>query len=281
MEKNYRAELTGVFGCPVDENPTAIMQEAAFQAKNLNWRYLILLVEPAALHTAFEGMRAMHFGGINLTVPHKVEAMKYVDELSDKAKLIGAINTVVNRNGVLYGDNTDGAGFVEGMRKNGITLNGKTAVVLGAGGASRAICVECALAGCARILLFNRTLKKAEEIAAAVNQNTACKAEAFLWEPGLRIPQCDILINATSIGLYPDPSAPDIRYEDITPDMVVQDIIPNPAITPFLHKAKARGAKVYDGLSMLVEQGAIGFKLWTGEDGPTDVMYAALEKEFS
>ncbi len=281
MEKNYRAELTGVFGCPVDENPTAIMQEAAFQAKNLNWRYLILLVEPAALHTAFEGMRAMHFGGINLTVPHKVEAMKYVDELSDKAKLIGAINTVVNRNGVLYGDNTDGAGFVEGMRKNGITLIGKTAVVLGAGGASRAICVECALAGCARILLFNRTLKKAEEIAAVVNQNTACKAEAFLWEPGLRIPQCDILINATSIGLYPDPSAPDIRYEDITPDMVVQDIIPNPANTPFLQKAKARGAKVYDGLSMLVEQGAIGFKLWTGEDAPTDVMYAALEKEFS
>ncbi len=281
MEKSYRAELTGVFGCPVDENPTGIMQEAAFQAKNLNWRYLNLLVEPAALKAAFEGLRAMRFGGVNLTVPHKVEAMKYVDELSDKAKLIGAINTVVNRDGILYGDNTDGAGFVEGMRKKGVHLNGKTAVILGAGGASRAISVECALAGCARVLLFNRTLKKAEEIAAIVNQNTACKAAAFLWEPGLRIPKCDILINATSIGLYPDPNAPDIRYEDITPNMIVQDIIPNPANTPFLQKAKARGATTYDGLSMLVEQGAIGFKLWTGEDAPTDVMYAALEKEFS
>lgn len=281
MEKNYRAQLTGVFGCPVDENPTGIMQEAAFQAKNLNWRYLNLLVEPGQLKAAFEGLRAMHFGGINLTVPHKVEAMKYVDELSDKARLIGAINTVANRNGILFGDNTDGAGFVEGMRKQGVSLEGKTAVILGAGGASRAISVECALAGCARILIFNRTLSKAEEIAAVVNQNTACKAEAFVWEPGLRIPNCDILINATSIGLYPDPNAPDICYEDITPDMIVQDIIPNPANTLFLQKAKARGAVTYDGLSMLVEQGAIGFKLWTGEDAPTDVMYAALEKEFA
>lgn len=281
MEKNYRAELTGVFGCPVDENPSGIMQEAAFQAKNLNWRYLNLLVEPAQLKAAFEGLRAMRFGGVNLTVPHKVEAMKYVDELSDKAKLIGAINTVANRDGVLYGDNTDGAGFVEGMRKKGVSLSGKTAVILGAGGASRAISVECALAGCARILIYNRTLYKAEEIAVVVNQNTACKAEAFVWEPGLRIPKCDILINATSIGLYPDPSVPDICYEDITPDMIVQDIIPNPANTLFLQKAKARGAVTYDGLSMLVEQGAIGFKLWTGEDAPTDVMYAALEKEFA
>ncbi len=281
MAKHYRVKLTGVFGNPIDENPTVVMQEAAFAAKGLNWRYVNFLVEPAGLKAAFEGMRAMHFYGINLTVPHKVEAMQYVDELSEKAKLIGAINTVVNRDGVLYGDNTDGAGFVEGMRKKGIGLAGKTAVVLGAGGASRAICVECALAGCARILLFNRTLSKAEEIAAVVNQNSGCKAEAVLWEKGLRIPQCDLLINATSIGLYPDPSAPGIRYEDITPGMIVQDIIPNPADTPFLQKARAQGAVTYDGLSMLVEQGAIGFKLWTGEDAPTDVMYAALEREFA
>ena len=281
MTKNYRVKLTGVFGSPIDENPTVVMQEAAFAAQGLNWRYVNFLVEPAGLKAAFEGLRAMQFGGINLTVPHKVEAMKYVDELSDKAKLIGAINTVVNRDGVLYGDNTDGAGFVEGMKKKGISLNGKTAVILGAGGASRASSVECALAGCSRILIVNRTLSKADEIATVVNKNTACKAEALQWETGFRIPQCDILINATSIGLYPDPNAPDICYEDIIPDMIVQDIIPNPANTLFLQKAKAQGATTYDGLSMLVEQGAIGFKLWTGEDAPTDVMYAALEREFA
>lgn len=281
MAKHYRVKLTGVFGSPIDENPTVVMQEAAFAAKGLNWRYVNFLVEPAGLKAAFEGMRAMRFGGINLTVPHKVDAMQYVDELSEKAKLIGAINTVVNRGGVLYGDNTDGAGFVEGMQKKGVNLAGKTAVVLGAGGASRAICVECALAGCVRILLFNRTLSKAKEIATVVNQNSGCKAEAALWEPGLRIPKCDILINATSIGLYPDPNAPDIRYEDITPGMIVQDIIPNPSDTPFLQKARQQGAVTYDGLSMLVEQGAIGFKLWTGKDAPVDVMYAALEREFA
>lgn len=279
MAKNYRAQLVGVFGWPVDENPTVVMQEAAFKALGLHWRYLNLLVAPEDLADAFLGLRAMHFTGINLTTPHKVAAMQYVDELTDKAKLIGAINTVAVQGGRLLGDNTDGAGFVQGLARQGISLAGKTLTVLGAGGAARAICVECALAGASAITLINRDLAKAQAVAAIVNENTSCRATALPWQGTVSIPPCHILVNATSVGLYPDPAAPAIRYEDITSDMLVQDIIPNPAQTLFLDKAAARGARCFNGLSMLVEQGAIGFALWTGQSAPTNVMYKALLQE--
>jgi shikimate dehydrogenase len=281
MAKNYRSELTGVFGYPVDENPSILMEEAAFKAMNLNWRYITMLVKPADLAAAFAALRALHFAGVNLTIPHKVEALKYMDELSEKAKLIGAVNTVVNRDGRLCGENTDGAGFVQSIQKQDVRLKGTSIVVLGAGGASRAICVECALAGAGRLTIFNRTPGKAGEIASVVNKNTACEARPAEWQGTAHIPSCSILINATSIGLYPDTACPDIYYEDIRSPMIVQDIIPNPAETEFLRRAKARGAKTCDGLSMLVEQGAIGFKLWTGQDAPTAAMYEALSKEFA
>lgn len=279
MSKNYRTEFVGVFGWPVDENPTVVMQEAAFKALGLPWRYLNLLVAPQDLAAAFAGLRAMHFAGVNLTIPHKVAAMQYVDELTEKAKLIGAINTVAVQNGRLLGDNTDGAGFVQGLARQGVSLTGKTLTVLGAGGASRAICVESALAGAAAITIINRDVSKAQTIADIINKNIACTASVQPWQGTASIPACNILINATSVGLHPDASAPDINYEDITSEMIVQDIIPNPAQTPFLNNAAAKGARCFNGLAMLVQQGAIGFKLWTGQDAPIDVMYEALEKE--
>jgi shikimate dehydrogenase len=141
MSKNYRAQLTGVFGCPVDENPTIVLQEAAFRAAGLDFRYLTLLVRPEDLADAFRGLRAMNFRGINLTVPHKVEALKYVDELSQEVRLIGATNTIVNEAGKLVAYNTDGKGFVTGIQKRNVDLNGKRVTMLGAGGAARAIAV--------------------------------------------------------------------------------------------------------------------------------------------
>ncbi|MEF9974574.1 MAG: shikimate dehydrogenase [Clostridia bacterium] len=279
MEKNYRAQLLGVLGCPVDENPTVVMQEAAFREDGLNWRYLNLLVKPNDLADAFKGLRAMNFAGINLTVPHKVEALKYVDEVSQEVALIGATNTVVNKNGRLVAYNTDGKGFVEGIRKRGVDLAGKHIVLLGAGGAARAICVECALAGAGEIILINRNIERGEGLASLINEKTECRASFIPWNGTAEIPRCDILINATSIGLYPDENCPDINYDAITADMIVQDVIPNPADTLFLRNARARGATTFDGLSMLVYQGAIGYKLWTGREAPVAVMLAALEKE--
>lgn len=277
MEKNFRAELVGVFGCPVDENPTILMQEAAFGAAGLNWRYLTLLVKPEDLYEAFRGMRAMNFRGINLTVPHKIEALKYVDEQHEEVKLIGATNTVVNREGKLHAYNTDGKGFTEGMKQRGVSLAGKRVCLLGAGGAARAIAVECALDGVSEIIIINRDVEKGEALAGLINEKTECVASFIPWIGTASIPAVDMLVNATTVGLYPDAGCPDIAYEEITPDLIVQDVIPNPADTLFLQKARARGAKTFDGLSMLVYQGAIGFKLWTGLDVPVDVMKRALE----
>lgn len=277
--KNYRAQLTGVFGCPVDENPTIVLQEAAFRAAGLDFRYLTLLVRPEDLADAFRGLRAMNFRGINLTVPHKVAALQYVDELSREVQLIGATNTVVNDGGRLIAYNTDGKGFVKGIEKAGVCLAGKRVAMLGAGGAARAIAVECALAGVEAMTIINRDPAKGESLTALLNEKTACKAQFVRWEGTARVPDCDILINATSVGLYPDPSCPDIRYEDIHPGMIVQDVIPNPADTLFLKKARQRGATALDGLNMLVYQGAIGFKLWTGVDADEGVMRRALEAE--
>ncbi len=277
--KNYRAQLTGVFGCPVDENPTIILQEAAFRAAGLDYRYLTLYVKPEDLADAFRGLKAMNFRGINLTVPHKVAALQYADELSREVQLIGATNTIVNDGGRLIAYNTDGKGFVKGIEKAGVRLPGKRVAMLGAGGAARAIAVECALAGVEAMTIINRDPSKGEALAALLNEKTSCWAEFVRWEGTARIPACDILINATSVGLYPDPGCPFIRYEDIQPGMIVQDVIPNPADTLFLKKARQQGATALDGLNMLVYQGAIGFKLWTGEEADEGVMRRALEAE--
>ena len=279
MAKNYRAQLTGVFGCPVDENPTIVLQEAAFRAAGLDYRYLTLLVRPEDLEDAFRGMRAMNFRGINLTVPHKVAALKYVDHLSEEVRLIGATNTIVNDGGALTAYNTDGKGFVTGIETQGVRLEGKRVAMLGAGGAARAIAVECALAGVREMTIINRDESRGQDLCRLLNEKTACRAVFARWQGTAGVPDCDILINATAVGLYPDPSCPNIRYEDIRPGMIVQDVIPNPADTLFLKKARARGAAALDGLGMLVYQGAIGFKLWTGEDAPIDVMRRALERE--
>lgn len=279
--KNYRACLTGAFGCPIDENPGVVMMNAAYQAAGLNYRYINFLVQDGCLKDALNGIRAMNFEGVNLTVPHKVEALQYVDELSESVQLIGATNTIVNKNGKLVAYNTDGQGFVEGMAKNNISLQGKRLVILGAGGASRAIAAECALAGAAAITIINRNEERGLSIVEMVSKNTACRCEYRKWTGKIPIPDCDILINATTIGLFPDESMPDIDYSTIRPSMIVQDIIPNPAKTPFLKKAASLGAATYDGLSMLVYQGAIAFQLWTGVTPDTQAMIDALAAEQS
>lgn len=277
---NYRSRLVGVFGYPVDENPSVIMNEAAFKAAGLDWRYITMKVAPRQLADAMAGLRAMNFDGVNLTIPHKISVMKYLDDVSSAARLIGAVNIVVNRDGKLWGDNTDGKGLIHSFDAAGMPVKGKRLVVLGAGGAARAICVEAAMAECASVHIIARKAEKAREIQQIIIDNTGAKSSTQLWQGAAPIPPCDILVNATSVGLYPDESRPDIRYDDITPDMFVQDVIPNPADTPFLKEAARRKARTGDGLSMLVAQGAIGFQLWTGHEAPVDVMTQSLREAF-
>jgi shikimate dehydrogenase len=280
---NYKAELVGVFGHPVAENPTILMQESAFQALNLNWRYLTIEVYPEDLAAAVRGLRAFNMQGINLTIPHKVEILKYLDEVAPDAQLMGAVNTVRREGQRLIGENTDGKGFLRSLREEaGLDPAGKRVVVLGAGGAARAITVEVALASAAQITVVNRTPARGQALVDLLNERTSTTAVFKPWQGDYALPDdTDILVNATSIGLYPDVAAkPALDYERITANMTVCDVIPNPPRTPFFQEAEAQGARTLDGLGMLVYQGAIAFKMWTGQDAPIDVMRQALAQAF-
>lgn len=283
MEKNYRAELVGVLGDPVDGNPTGVMEEAGFEHAGLNWRYITVKVLPDALDDAMAGVRAFNMRGVNLTMPHKINVLKHMDALSEAARVIGAVNTVVCRpDGTLFGENTDGKGFVQSLRDAGVPLEGKAVCLLGAGGAARSIGVECALAGAAKVAVVNRNAGRGEALAGVINANTRARAEFIPWVGSARVPEgTDILINATCVGLHPHGDAcPDVDFDGVRPGMTVCDVIFNPVDTPFLREAARRGAQTIDGLGMLVNQGCINYELWTGQKAPRDVMYAKLRSEF-
>ena len=280
MSKNYRAELVGLFGDPVDGNPTGVMEEAGFAAKGLNFRYITARVLPEDLPAAFSGAKAMNMRGLNLTMPHKISIIPLLDRLTQAAQIIGAVNTVVNENGVWVGENTDGKGFVLALQLAGADLHGKRVTILGAGGAARAIAVECALAGAAHIAIINRNQTRGADLVNLINDATSAQAEYIPWIGNVHIPaETDILIQATCVGLGSN-DKPAIDYDSIHSNMVVSDVVFNPVKPAFLEEAEKRGAAVVSGIGMLVQQGAKNFKLWTGEDAPIDVMYEALKHEF-
>ena len=188
MSKNYRAELTGVFGDPVDDNPTGVVEEAGFAAAGLNYRYLTIRITEDELRDAMTAVRTLHMKGINLTMPHKVKVLPYLDELSKAASIIGAVNTVIARDGRLFGENTDGKGFLKALTDNQASPAGKVITILGAGGAARAIAVECALAGAKQIYIVNRTRTRGEELAELIASKTTAHASYIPWEPHLCIP---------------------------------------------------------------------------------------------
>lgn len=282
MAANYKAELVAVLGQPVAENPTGVMQEAGFAALNLNWRYLTIEVPPGKLAEAMTGVRAFGMQGINLTIPHKVAVMQYLDEIALEARVIGAVNTVRREGDRLIGENTDGKGFLRGVRLDGgIDPAGKRVVVLGAGGAARAIATELALAGAADIAIVNRTRARGETMVADLkNAGTGAVITFHPWQGTFTVPHdTDLLVNATSIGLFPDVDAmPDVDLSQAKPDLLVSDAVFNPPETKLLRAARARGLPTLDGLSMLVYQGVIGFQMWTGQEAPEQVMKQALRE---
>lgn len=281
METSYRAELTGLFGDPVDENPTGVMMEAGFQAQGLNYRYITMRVEKGHLKEAVEAVRTFGMKGVNLTIPHKVDVIPFLDELSPAAEITGAVNSILNDEGKLIGENTDGKGFVTSLMEEDVFLTNKTVTILGAGGAARAVAVECALSGAERIHIINRNEKRGRELAALVQEKTSAQADYLLWEEGVRIPEdTEILVNCTSVGLYPDTNKLNISYEHITEEMTVCDVVFNPPETAFLKEAEKRGAKTINGLGMLVNQGMLNYSLWTEQIAPKKVLKEALMEEF-
>jgi len=287
---NFKQELTACFGFPIAENPTQAMIEPAYRALGLDWRYLTLEVRPENLAAAVAGARAFGFRGFNCTIPHKVAVIPHLDGLGESAALMGAVNCVVNRGGRFIGENTDGKGFVSSFRQLADPA-GKTLVLLGAGGAARAIGVEMALAGCTQITLVNRDKARGRETAAlfagklrdavrAAGRELTVRFEP--WRGDFRVPEgTDILVNATSIGLFPaiDERVP-VAMETVSVATIVADVIPNPPVTSLVREARAKGCRVIDGLGMLVGQGVIGVEYWTGKSPDAAVMRRALETVF-
>ncbi len=271
-------EIVCCMGQPIAGNPTQFMMERAFEAEGLDWRYLTLEVPPELLADAVRGMKAMGFRGGNFTIPHKVAVIPLLDGLSQAAELMGAVNCVHNVDGKLIGENTDGKGFVQSLR----TLadpKGKNVVVLGAGGAARAIAVELGLSGVAQLSIVNRSESHGQELAELLNSRVKVPTKYVLWQGQHVIDDgANIVINATSIGLGDAHARVPIDATSLRPEMVVADVIFNPPQTPFLRDAAERGCRTLDGLGMLVNQGVIAFKIWTGEDPNAAVMREALEE---
>lgn len=224
----------------------------------------------------------MGWSGFNCSLPHKVAVIEHLDGLGESAAIMGAVNCAVRRNGKLIGENTDGKGFLESLKEK-IDPRGRNIVMFGAGGAARAIGVELALAGAKRIHVVNRTEKRGQDLVDLLNEKTPVDAELTVWNGIYSIPNeaISIVVNATSIGLYPNIDARlDLSIDSLRPEMVVADIIPNPPKTRLIKEATEKGCATIDGLGMLVNQGVISIEYWTGLRPSPEVMRKALEEIF-
>lgn len=276
MPATFCPELVGSMSQGAAGNPTVAMVEAAFNHHSLAWRYVNMEVAPEDLAAAVKGAKALGFRGFNLSIPHKVTVIPLLDGLGESAAVMGAVNCVVRREGLFIGENTDGKGFLKSL-KAVVDPRGKAVVLLGAGGASRAIAVELALAGVDQIIVVNRSRERAEELVTLLQERLHCKAHWVPWTSDYALPSStDILINGTSIGLYDASACPAIELASLRPELVVADVIFNPARTRLLEEATQRGCRTVDGLGMLVNQGVIGIEYWTGIEPDPQVMRRAL-----
>jgi shikimate dehydrogenase len=280
-ETTFLSRLVGSFATSAAQNPTVAIMEAAFADADLDVRYINCEVPPERLADAVRGAIGMGWLGFNCSIPHKVAVLEYLDELAPSAEIIGAVNCVVINEGRLIGENTDGQGFAASLRA--VTdPAGQDVVVLGAGGAARAIAVETALLGASSITVVNRTADRGEDLARLVDERTPASGRFVPWTSQFAIPAgTAVLINATSIGFHPNESdTPDIDVSSLAPGMVVADVVANPPRTRFLTTAAEQGCTTLDGLGMLVNQALIGVRLWTGQDVSGDVMQTVLEDLF-
>ncbi|WP_199617439.1 shikimate dehydrogenase [Paenibacillus alkalitolerans] len=269
---NSETLFYGVFGDPVRHSKSPAMLGRAFQAAGLNAVYGAFHVRPEQLRGAVEGVRSLGFRGVNVTIPHKVHVMEYLDEIDATASLAGAVNTIVNKDGRLVGYNTDGIGYVRSLKEEtGARIEGSSILMLGAGGASRGVALALASERPARIWIANRTKDKAVSLAEELSRLT--EAEGIAWE-GIDhiIGKVDFVVNTTPIGMDPNTHETPIEPSMIVPGTVVSDLIYNPLITKFLRDARSRGAVIHGGLGMFVYQGAYAFEYWTGLSAPVEAM---------
>jgi shikimate dehydrogenase len=275
---NFLHALVGSMSQGAAGNPTVAMIEAAFAHHHLPWRYINMEVTPQDLGDAVRGARAMGFRGFNCSLPHKVTVIQHLDGLGDSASLMGAVNCVVRRGDKLIGENTDGKGFLRSLAS--VTdPEGKSVVLFGAGGAARAIAVELALAGATHMTIVNRSSARGQELFELLRDKLHLDVALVAWKGDFQVPEgTDIVINATSIGLYDGDARLKLDVSSLKFGMVVADVIGNPPRTRLIRDAQARGCRALDGLGMLVNQGIVGVQYWTGIEPDAGVMRRALEQ---
>lgn len=261
---NSEIELIGLIGNPVKHSKSPLMHNSMFDKLHLKYQYLAFNVCRNDLEKAINGIKALNMKGANITIPHKVDVMKYLDEISDEAIQIGAVNTIVNRDGKLVGYNTDGEGYIRSLvEETNIDLEGKNVMILGAGGAARAIGYTLSKLNIDSIIITNRSIEKAKNLKGILERYISTKT-VEIDDINKYIDNVDIIINTTSIGLYPNVDQSLIDKEWIKPNHLVSDIIYNPLVTKLLADASEKGARTHNGLGMFVYQGAIAFEKWTG-----------------
>ncbi len=276
--QNFLHELVGSMSQGAAGNPTVAMIEAAFAHHGLHWRYINMEVTPEDLAAAVRGARAMGFRGFNCSLPHKVTVISHLDGLGESAAVMEAVNCVVRRGDNLIGENTDGKGFLKSLTSVA-DPRGKSVVMFGAGGAARAIAVELGLAGIRQITVVNRSESRGAELVELLRSKLKLNAELVVWSGDYAIPAGrDVVINATSIGLYDAEARLNLEVSSLKPGMVVADVIGNPPRTRLIRDAAERGCTALDGLGMLVNQGIVGVQYWTGIEPDAAVMRRALEQ---
>ncbi|OGO24144.1 MAG: shikimate dehydrogenase [Chloroflexi bacterium RBG_16_51_9] len=269
-----KTRICGLIGDPVEHTMSPAMHNAAFKKLGLDYVYIVFRVKGTELDEAIAGMRALNMRGMNVTIPHKVAVMKLLDKLDPMAEKIGAVNTIVNDDGKLTGYNTDATGFLQPLLEKGIEPNGKSIVLVGAGGASRGISFVLAEGG-ANLVILNRNLEKAEHLARQVLKNTGktvTVAELSAANLKKAIDKTDILVNATSVGMSPNSEETPVPARLLRRGLVVYDIVYNPVKTRLLREAEAAGAETISGIDMLVWQGALAFEKWTTLKAPVKLM---------
>lgn len=269
-------KLAALFATPIRHSVSPMIHNTAFQTLGIDAVYLAFEVGTEGLKAAIESIRNFEMIGANLSMPNKIQAVDYMDELSEAARLIGAINTITNENGKLIGHNTDGIGFMRSLEDIPVTIVGKKITIIGAGGAGTAITVQAALDGVEEIAIYNRKdqfFPKLQEKITQIANSTGCNIKlndlADTTQLAADVAESELLLNATGVGMKPlENQTPIQDFSIIRPDLAVCDVIYTPRETIFLKEARLRGAKTNNGLGMLLYQGAAAFEKWTGQEMP-------------
>ncbi|HCL89934.1 MAG TPA: shikimate dehydrogenase [Candidatus Atribacteria bacterium] len=269
-EINGKTKIIGVIGKNIENSLSPLFHNQIILKHSLNFCYLPFKVTETDLSEAIQGIRALNIRGVNITFPYKEKVIKFLDKVEESARRIGAINTIVNNKGILTGYNTDVIGFKKSLQEDGkFTIKGEKAVILGAGGAARAVVYALLEEGIEEISIFNRTLEKAEKIKQALSPfSPKSRIGVFFLEEKMlkdKIKEAHLLVNTTSLGMPPRVDNTPLPDEKLFhPNLLVYDLIYHPARTLFLRQAERTGAKIINGLPMLVYQGIESFYLWTG-----------------